>query len=1521
MQQAENTFKNGLLMDFNPTIQPNSVLTNALNATLVTFNGNEGSLQNDMGNGRVETAFLPEGFIPVGTTVFGGIIYIVSYNPLDNLCQIGCFPSPERNIASEEISEVFSEPLTNETFQELDLQHNPTGKIKTFTKQILIKEDDLNPGDKYLIYTENKDGKYSEGLWKSLSGLEKQHSNIKLHIVSIQESGKITYLDSTTQFYEVTSSEKNNQTSFQIPVYKENNFSLKEDIDTYREKVANNYSVFSERISGKLAILAELETINTFNCGHKVKTVDFKKGGVDFTRYDILINFNWESNDSCINPSYICIDNIDWDFSGYNNIIESTKDGNIYTEFSINTFDSKEIKTKVQHSNNLLLIDKCSINDNNLNIILPYINPEDNSYYKLKTDSEYSLQDFTSNLADDVKPHLLYSTTYVNNENNLTYARFLRADLYLNGEIKPANASNLQFYTPENYKNYQEWENNNDFFVNKVGSGVIVKDRNYQIDVPITALTKEENPENPKQSINKIYYRIPDDYINNILKHNCEFLLCSIELPKSITKDHLFNALMNYTITPAMDFGKLEHLSVKNSIDFKKIDTDDLNITCWKYFIPTSGQFLELEFNNDLYEKEGKKVSEIAIEFYDHVGYVGAYVFRNFDNYNGKINHRFLLNTQGVLNYGNIYNNTLFYQKYYTENLKLNSQLEGKDPNNLYWYHNIRTKINEIVKGEENSTFSISYQLERNTQANCFDNPDKDNDMGVLYSNNIYLCNIWYKYNDCDPITEEIIEKSDPKYKCISKYINTTGQFNSYYNTDNIDFDALPYEIPIKLAFTLEECSKPIEKIKAEEISGKTIQKILYDIATCKGDIKTYVNNLNSENVEYDGTTNKLEITADLNTNINLQLKLFPTIDEKLQKIFQYANELEKLEYTKKLKSILVVKVNDTLSQSTDQSECNIVMPFDENTSKLDVLNTKPGTVIISPKSNSWKYDIICENSFRNKYSYSNIIKTTKNVSEVTQILNDKNWGTFGFKHISQNKPGTGIVKNGDNLENKQPYYCDPPDYPVWEIWPGGNKIGIQPKYWYDYNFVGGIDYDGYNGNASAGYILVNSYPNGCFTYNVTNPDFFQRQTPDGNTTTAIKMFYDYKSDALLNWVWDVKNYDFMSKAEQVVDDPFGKNELFKFCGLGATAFTIDIHIKGSSNPRISDKFRDESYGYFIVPKGFNKMVSNNEIGTRSYDEIIKLCTDYHDFYQTTVRKSSNSTKQRYQGQLNTIDKVTMLTQIFTHIKSNDFSDCDLESDFSFLGVQYKSLKECRRNAYNLINKSVDKSIGELLPESNCTKLKLNVEQLGTEERPVMLTFIQDEVILPKENLLNYNTHVKANGFDQYIDGEIDTNGFYLPVKVSGELKLILVNNSLISNLIANSDNEVDQDSNIKEVIINLLEIKDNTVNNTDLLTKCFEDLSSPILVSNSANYPVHFTDANSGQRQVVSTQIESKKYNNIRISQYCQITPDDITVGEDYLNLNLNYDLNFGKSINFQIAGDKGSVTSNNVYYSGVGW
>ena len=48
--QAQNTFYDGLMTDFHPLSCKNTVMTDALNATIVTTRGNEMVLQNDLGN-------------------------------------------------------------------------------------------------------------------------------------------------------------------------------------------------------------------------------------------------------------------------------------------------------------------------------------------------------------------------------------------------------------------------------------------------------------------------------------------------------------------------------------------------------------------------------------------------------------------------------------------------------------------------------------------------------------------------------------------------------------------------------------------------------------------------------------------------------------------------------------------------------------------------------------------------------------------------------------------------------------------------------------------------------------------------------------------------------------------------------------------------------------------------------------------------------------------------------------------------------------------------------------------------------------------------------------------------------------------------------------------------------------------------------------------------------------------------------------------------------------------------------
>jgi len=61
-----NQFNGGMIKDIEPLMVPNTVMTDCLNGTLITYNGNEFALQNDMGNYGFKNGALSNGFVPVG---------------------------------------------------------------------------------------------------------------------------------------------------------------------------------------------------------------------------------------------------------------------------------------------------------------------------------------------------------------------------------------------------------------------------------------------------------------------------------------------------------------------------------------------------------------------------------------------------------------------------------------------------------------------------------------------------------------------------------------------------------------------------------------------------------------------------------------------------------------------------------------------------------------------------------------------------------------------------------------------------------------------------------------------------------------------------------------------------------------------------------------------------------------------------------------------------------------------------------------------------------------------------------------------------------------------------------------------------------------------------------------------------------------------------------------------------------------------------------------------------------------
>lgn len=150
-QQESNQFDKGMNLDLNVINTDNHTLTSALNATMITRNGNEMVLQNDMGNAKVELAYLPSGYVPVGMKEFGGIVYVASYNPLKGTSQIGSFPSPETVINSDETKEPEIKINPETIFNSKETVNKVIDKI--YVKNVLINQE-LKSGDKFQIIAE-----------------------------------------------------------------------------------------------------------------------------------------------------------------------------------------------------------------------------------------------------------------------------------------------------------------------------------------------------------------------------------------------------------------------------------------------------------------------------------------------------------------------------------------------------------------------------------------------------------------------------------------------------------------------------------------------------------------------------------------------------------------------------------------------------------------------------------------------------------------------------------------------------------------------------------------------------------------------------------------------------------------------------------------------------------------------------------------------------------------------------------------------------------------------------------------------------------------------------------------------------------------------------------------------------------------------------------------------------------------------------------------------------------------------
>lgn len=182
-KEATNTFTEGLIQDLNPINTPNTILTDNLNGTIITYDGNEYSLQNDRGNYPLQYCKLKPNYIPVGVKEYADTLYIVSYNPLDNTTEIGSYPSPlEISSSNENRDAVNIESLIRQSNKDDDSKYY-TNLVQKATMHVFSDEElKIYPGDEYQINLKDESKYIYEELEYYIIDENRNKYNVTKHI-------------------------------------------------------------------------------------------------------------------------------------------------------------------------------------------------------------------------------------------------------------------------------------------------------------------------------------------------------------------------------------------------------------------------------------------------------------------------------------------------------------------------------------------------------------------------------------------------------------------------------------------------------------------------------------------------------------------------------------------------------------------------------------------------------------------------------------------------------------------------------------------------------------------------------------------------------------------------------------------------------------------------------------------------------------------------------------------------------------------------------------------------------------------------------------------------------------------------------------------------------------------------------------------------------------------------------------------------------------------------------------------
>lgn len=305
IKEQINQFNGGLNLEANPLLITNTTLSDALNATVRSFNGNEYTLQNDLGNGRVHNARLKPGFIPIGMKEYGGVVYIASHNPISGESELGTFPSPERNLNWDNnqglkqtinVKQWFNQDGGCKKLEDgFDDQYYLEGNIISGPKGQVIALKDKNskdvlvhPGDLFKLHLTTNEQEYRQfsnylnaddtnlESKEELSGPKSNYyymvskgaiKPINLDITVRNNLGNVEYitkdlLDNNNLLNKVINfSEYDPSNDIQ-----ENTKTREEQLDEYRKLIdSKGYTIYSGKNTGYLNFAVSLNTLKNFS--------------------------------------------------------------------------------------------------------------------------------------------------------------------------------------------------------------------------------------------------------------------------------------------------------------------------------------------------------------------------------------------------------------------------------------------------------------------------------------------------------------------------------------------------------------------------------------------------------------------------------------------------------------------------------------------------------------------------------------------------------------------------------------------------------------------------------------------------------------------------------------------------------------------------------------------------------------------------------------------------------------------------------------------------------------------------------------------------------------------------------------------------------------------------------------------------------------------------------------------------------------------------------------------------------